>query len=220
VPSVCASGWTPRRKCAATSRQLAISGRSPSGDISAIARLTGSGAGSATAGPVRNSTSLAAPRLARSRFQRLLYLQKAIEAITGEKLHTLVERLVVEPLAMTRSNFIWDQRFEPNRACPHDAFGRPALGGKPGQANAASSFQTTAADFARFLLGVLDGSRLGPETAQLWLRPHIEVRHARAQNLEPSASDVATGVAWGLGCRLTSRPCNLISALTVSCGAG
>jgi hypothetical protein len=46
---------------------------------------------------------------------------------------------------------------------------------------------------------VLDGSRLQPETAQSWLRPHIEVRHARAQNLEPSATDVATGVAWGLG---------------------
>jgi CubicO group peptidase (beta-lactamase class C family) len=128
-----------------------------------------------------------------------LYLQKAIEAITGEKLQTVVERLVVQPLAMVRSSFIWEHRFDPNRAYPHDAFGRPALGGKPGEANAAGSFQTTAADFGRFLLGVLVGSRLRPETAQSWLRPHIEVRHAGAQSLGPTADDVPTGVAWGLG---------------------
>jgi hypothetical protein len=128
-----------------------------------------------------------------------LYLQKAVEAITREKLHTVVKRLVLQPLDMVRSSFIWEERFGPNRAYPHDAFGQSALGGKPGEANAASTLQTTAADFARFLLAVLDRSRLQPETARSWLRPHIEVRHARPQNVEQSASDIATGVAWGLG---------------------
>ena len=128
-----------------------------------------------------------------------LYLQKAVEAITREKLHTVVKRLVLQPLGMVRSSFIWEERFGPNRAYPHDAFGQSALGGKPGEANAASTLQTTAADFARFLLAVLDRSRLQPETARSWLRPHIEVRHARPQNVEQSASDIATGVAWGLG---------------------
>jgi CubicO group peptidase (beta-lactamase class C family) len=124
-----------------------------------------------------------------------LYLQKAIEVIMGEKLHTLVERLVVRPFGMARSSFIWDQRFDSNRAYPHDDFGRPALDRKPGEANAAGSFQTTAADFAQYLLRVLDGSRLRPETAQLWLQPHIEVRHSGIQSLEQSDGDVATGVA-------------------------
>jgi CubicO group peptidase (beta-lactamase class C family) len=127
------------------------------------------------------------------------YLQQAIEVITGEKLHTLIERLVARPFGMTRSSFIWDQRFDSNRAYPHDDFGRPALDRKPGEANAAWSFQTTAADFAQYLLRVLDGSRLRPETARLWLRPHIEVRHAGIQSLGQSDGDVATGVAWGLG---------------------
>jgi CubicO group peptidase (beta-lactamase class C family) len=84
-----------------------------------------------------------------------LYLQKAVEAITGEKIHVLAERLVLQPFAMARSSFIWDWRFDLNRAYPHDAFGRPALGGKPGTGNAAWSLQTTTADFGRFLLGVL-----------------------------------------------------------------
>jgi CubicO group peptidase (beta-lactamase class C family) len=78
---------------------------------------------------------------------------------------------------------------------------RPTLacwGGKPGEGNAAGSLQTTAADFARFLLRVLDGSRLWPDTARSWLSPHIQVRHAKPQCLG-SSDETTTGVAWGLG---------------------
>ena len=84
-------------------------------------------------------------------------------------------------------------------ACSHDDFGRPALSFKPGEANAAWSLQTTASDFARFLLAVLDGSRLKPESAELWLRPQIEIKHQGAECLGPRDGDMATGVAWGLG---------------------
>jgi CubicO group peptidase (beta-lactamase class C family) len=128
-----------------------------------------------------------------------LYLQKAVEALTGEKLHGLAERLVLGPFGMTRSSFVWDWRFDQNRAAPHDEFGNPTVAWKPGEGNAASTLQTTAADYARFLLHVLDGSRLRPETSALWLRPHIEVRHAMPQSLDAEPQDVETGVAWGLG---------------------
>jgi hypothetical protein len=128
-----------------------------------------------------------------------LYLQKAVEAITRKQAHILVEQLVFEPFAMTQSSLIWNSRFDTNRAYPHDDFGRPALSFKPGEANAAWSLQTTTSDFARFLLAVLDGSRLKPESAELWLRPQIEVRHHGAECLGPSDGTVATGVAWGLG---------------------
>ncbi len=128
-----------------------------------------------------------------------LYLQKAVEAITGEKIHALAERLVLQPFAMARSSFIWDWRFDLNRAYPHDAFGRPALGGKPGEGNAAWSLQTTAADFASFLLAILHGSRLQSETARLWLHPHIAIQHPGIQCLGASDGDAVTGVVWGLG---------------------
>jgi CubicO group peptidase (beta-lactamase class C family) len=128
-----------------------------------------------------------------------LYLQKAVERLTGEKLHSLAERLVLGPFGMTRSSFVWDWRFDGNRAAPHDEFGRPAIAWKPGEGNAAATLQTTAADYARFLLNVLDGSRLRPGTAGAWLRPQVEVRHAKPQSLEAETEDVATGVAWGLG---------------------
>jgi CubicO group peptidase (beta-lactamase class C family) len=128
-----------------------------------------------------------------------LYLQKVVEAITGESTSTLIDHLVLEPLAMTQSSFVWHPRLGQNRALPHDAFGKPALSYKPGEANAAWSLQTTASDFARFLMAVLNGSQLKTETARLWLRPHMEVKHHDIQSLGPRGDDVATGVAWGLG---------------------
>ena len=128
-----------------------------------------------------------------------LYLQRAVEAIAGQPADVLVEQLVLAPFAMTQSSFIWDPRFNANRAYPHDDFGRAALSFKPAEANTAWSLQTTARDFARFLLAVLDGARLKGDSAELWLRPHVEVRHKRTEWLGPVGGDVATGVAWGLG---------------------
>jgi CubicO group peptidase (beta-lactamase class C family) len=45
-----------------------------------------------------------------------LYLQKAVEAVTGEKMHAIADRLVFEPFAMTRSSFVWHARLDENRA--------------------------------------------------------------------------------------------------------
>src|SRR5215470_5367177 len=129
-----------------------------------------------------------------------LYLQRVVEAVTGEKLDRLAQKLVFEPLGMTRSSFVWERRFEDNRAYGHDAFGTPALGNKPGEANAAWSLQTCAVDYARFLIGTLAASRLHPATtAQLSLAPRILVNHRGIQSLGPSPENVTTGVAWGLG---------------------
>lgn len=128
-----------------------------------------------------------------------LYLQKTVEALTGEKLHSLADRLVLRPFGMTRSSFVWDWRFDENRAIPHDDFGRAAVSWKPGEGNAAATLQTSAADYARFLIQMLSGARLQPETSQLWLHPHMEVRHAKPVSLGFQVEDVATGVAWGLG---------------------
>lgn len=128
-----------------------------------------------------------------------LFLQRAIEAMTGERLDELAWGLVLATFGMTRSSFVWKRHFNSNRAHPHDAFGMPALGGKPGLPNAAATLQTTAADYARFLEAVIAGKGLRPETARLWLEPHIMVDHHGAQSLDATYDKASTGLAWGLG---------------------
>jgi CubicO group peptidase (beta-lactamase class C family) len=114
------------------------------------------------------------------------YLQRSVMHITGEPLQELMERLVLEPLGMTSSSYIWDDRFEANLALPHSADGELLEKRKPGpgQGHAAATLHTTATDFARFMIAALHGSLLNDGTAAAMLSPQIEVD---------------SGVTWGLG---------------------
>ena len=86
-----------------------------------------------------------------------------------------------------------------NRAWPHDAFGNEALSHKPGEANAAWSLQTNAADYARFLCATLTDDNAAPAgDPPFGSCLVLKSGTCGAQCLEPK-EDVATGVSWGLG---------------------
>lgn len=114
------------------------------------------------------------------------YLQLAVMDMTDQTLQEFVARRVFALLGMTSSGYIWDDRFDANLAMPHNADGVVGQKGRPrpGRGHAAASLHTTANDFGRFLIAVMNGTGLSDSMAAAFLTPQIEVD---------------TGVAWGLG---------------------
>jgi CubicO group peptidase (beta-lactamase class C family) len=117
-----------------------------------------------------------------------VWLQRVVEAVTGESLDTTLRRLIFEPLGMHRSSYTWQLAFEANYADPHDAEMEPGTIIKPSEPNAAASLKTTADDFARFLQAVLAGAGLRRDTARLWFEPQVHLHDVQ----------IAWGLGWGL----------------------
>lgn len=113
-----------------------------------------------------------------------VFLGRAIETVTGRPLADAIRALVFDPLAMTRSSFVWETRFNDDAATGHGRFGEARKRTRPLVARAPSSMQTTATDYARFLLAIQSGAGLKPDTWRVMTTPAV---------------DVAAGVSWGLG---------------------
>ena len=117
-----------------------------------------------------------------------VWLQRVVEAVTGENLDTALRRLIFEPLEMHRSGFIWQSAFETNHAAPHDAEEVAGTIIKPPEPNSAASLLTTAEDYALFLKAVMAGTGLDRETSRNWFEPQVRIQDAR----------IAWGLGWGL----------------------
>jgi CubicO group peptidase (beta-lactamase class C family) len=115
-----------------------------------------------------------------------VYLQLAVMDLTGEPLEQLARRLVFEPLGMTGSSYLWQDEYEEVVAMPHGSDGAVLRKNKPsrGRGNAAASLHTTAPDYARFVMALMNGTALSDSTAVAMLTPQI---------------DVDSNVTWGLG---------------------
>jgi CubicO group peptidase (beta-lactamase class C family) len=128
-----------------------------------------------------------------------VYLQKVVEQITGKKLNEYMSEAVFVPLGMASSSYIWTKEYDARSATGHDADGQPEEKWKPQEANAASSLQTTAADYARFVEAVLNGNGLKPATLQELEKPHIAVDPACTNCTDRVPGQLSKELFWGLG---------------------
>jgi CubicO group peptidase (beta-lactamase class C family) len=132
-----------------------------------------------------------------------VYLQKAVEHATGQTLDRMMKRLVFDPLRMTSSSFAWEDRYEARKATGHDAAGTPKRLARPAEALSAATLHTTALDFARFLIGALDGSGLEKKTFAEMFRPQVQVDEgcSNCVSRKPTgrlSREIAWGLGWGL----------------------
>jgi CubicO group peptidase (beta-lactamase class C family) len=126
------------------------------------------------------------------------YLQMALESATSETLEALAQRFVFDPLRMHSSSFQWHERFGEDVAIPHE--GERALEKHcPHAAHASYSLQSTAGDYAKFMLAVLNGSSLREATRRQWLTPMVMVPRGNATHLTDGPPETERDIGWGLG---------------------
>jgi CubicO group peptidase (beta-lactamase class C family) len=137
-----------------------------------------------------------------------VWLSRAVERLTGLPTNELLRREVFEPLGMRHSSLTWNDSLEANGAAPHSEFGRARPRQRPspdslGNSNAAASLRTTAEDFAKFLIAVMDGQGLKRETARAIFAVQNEA--VNAQNYRNRPAELRERIAWGLGWGLERR---------------
>ena len=117
-----------------------------------------------------------------------VYLSKVVEKITNMKFEDFIKKMVFEPLEMKSSSFIWQDRFDKLKVFNHDLLGNVSGRNERKESNAAASLETTAEDYAKFVVAVLNGKGLKKQTHAQMLTPQIKVNEEKAPKL-----------SWGLG---------------------
>ena len=118
-----------------------------------------------------------------------VYLQRAVEHVTGQPFDDLVSRTVLGPYGMTHSSYVWRSDYEGSTATGYDANGRPISPNRYALAIGPKTLYTTAVDYARFVSIVLASSvrqRLHEGIVSLMLQPTVTV-------------DDSISFSWGMG---------------------
>jgi CubicO group peptidase (beta-lactamase class C family) len=132
-------------------------------------------------------------------------LQFVIEQLTDTGVQELAAERVFRPLGMTRTSYVWEERFEDNFAVGHDLLGSPVEYKKRADANGGGSLLTSISDYARFVEATMQGKGLDESTWRTMLSPSIRIK---SKKQFPTLSDETTdrydsielsyGLGWGL----------------------
>jgi CubicO group peptidase (beta-lactamase class C family) len=126
-----------------------------------------------------------------------LYLQRVVEHFTRERMDVYMKREFLDPIGMQSSSYTWDERFAKEVAAGHDAKGKLKKEGKRAErANAAYTLLTTPAEYARFLIEIMDPRR----------REHSLSRKGVERMLTRTSHSPSRAVHYGLGWAINTTP--------------
>jgi CubicO group peptidase (beta-lactamase class C family) len=128
-----------------------------------------------------------------------LYLQKVVERITGEPLDVFMKKTVFEPLGMTSSSFVWQDRYETLKANGHKASGVVSQKRRPTVARSYSGLHTTALDYSKFVIAIINGTGLRKETTGQMLKAQVRLEESCFSCIERSPGRLSQNLSWGLG---------------------
>jgi CubicO group peptidase (beta-lactamase class C family) len=130
------------------------------------------------------------------------FLQFVVEQITGETLDVLARDRIFRPLGMSRTGYVWEESFEDNHADGHNEGQRRIKMARRCEPSAAGSMVSTASDYARFLVAVLNAEGLGQSSIDQMLTPQIPIRSRRMfgpLSGEETEDNRPINLSWGLG---------------------
>jgi CubicO group peptidase (beta-lactamase class C family) len=128
-----------------------------------------------------------------------VYLQNVVETITSEPLQVFMKKQVFDPLEMKNSSYVWEERFEKQAAMGHNQFGQEETLWMRNKGNAASSLLTTANDYAKFIIAVLNGTGLKDKIVSDMLKPQVYLDPDCIDCTDHMAAELSKYLAWGLG---------------------
>ena len=135
----------------------------------------------------------------------IMLLQRVVETITKQPVAALMQTRVFQPLGLTRTSMVWEDRFESDFANGYDEYGRSLGHERRKDANAAGSMQTTPRDFAQFMVTMAQGSGLSKQIRDLMLSPQIQISSKHQfPTLATDTTDanrsirLSYGLGWGL----------------------
>ena len=128
-----------------------------------------------------------------------MYLQKVVETIAGKPANDFMREMVFQPLGMVHSSYIWTEEYDRLSATGHDLLGAATPKGKPAQMRAAASLHTTAQDYARFVLAVMNGTGLAAGTARQMLTGQVKLDENCLDCTESKPAHLSETLSWGLG---------------------
>ena len=131
-----------------------------------------------------------------------LFLQRALEAVTGQPLERLAQERLFAPLGLTRTSFVWTKALERDLASGHRENGEFKERTRYRKANAAYSLYTTPTEYARLMLvlarpGLLGERAFTPESIALLLAREERLGDDEALERPGLARAVATYRALG-----------------------
>jgi CubicO group peptidase (beta-lactamase class C family) len=128
-----------------------------------------------------------------------IYLQRVVEQITAKPLNDYMTEAVFTPLGMTKSSYVWRPDFDALTATGHNSEGKAVALDKPKEALAASTLNTTAKDYARFVEAVLNGKGLKPATLREMETPEIALDPECRICIKHEPKQLSKNLFWGLG---------------------
>lgn len=133
----------------------------------------------------------------------LVYLQVVLEKITGKGLDELAQEYIFKPLGMNDTSYQWQPRFEKDFAHGHNTKGEPYGKDIDNEPRSASTMETTASDYTKFLTAVLNGQILSKTSYDEMFSPQIRIKtlahfgpNAKTTTNKYDTINLSCGLTW------------------------